>query len=614
MALNRVEEFVWEIPREGKMRVPARLYIDREMVAELEREEKTDWSTLRQLKNIASLPGIQVRALALADCHPGYGAPIGGVTAMDLDEGVISFGSIGFDINCLAWDTRILTEQEPIKIAEFKPGKHNICTIEGNLIKATSPSAFMKLKPKNKVLKIVTECGNTIKATEDHPFQTKNGMIEIKNLTIGTVIATIDNSKILWEKIEKIKEIKYQGRVYDFTIPKTHNFIANNFVVSNCGVRTLATNLGKKDIEEKKQELAEELFRHIPAGLGSTGELKLNESEIDEVLVKGAEYALECGYGFKEDLEFIEMNGRAPGADPESVSHKAKQRQFKQVGTLGSGNHYLEVQFVEKIFEQESAEAFGLFEGQILVSIHCGSRALGHQIGTDYLIELRNASEKYGLELADKELVSAPISSEEGQRYFSAVNAGMNCAFANRQVLAHLTRESLEKVLGVDQKEIRTFYEVGHNTAKIEEHEVEGKAKKLLVHRKGSTRGFGPGREEVPKKYRAFGQPILVGGTMGTASYILRGTEKGMKETFGSGVHGAGRKMSRHAAIKRFRGEQIARDLAGRGMIIKTHSWKGAAEEAPGAYKDIDEVVEVMDSAGINKMVARLKPLITIKG
>lgn len=480
MALKKIEEFIWEIPKEGKMRVPARLYIDKEMVAELEREEKTEWSTLRQLRNIAALPGIQVQALALADCHPGYGAPIGGVAAMDLEEGVITFGLIGFDINC--------------------------------------------------------------------------------------------------------------------------------------GVRTLATQLKKKDVEGKKEELAEELFRHIPAGLGVTGELKLNESEIDEVLVKGAEYAVEKGYGFKEDLEFIEMNGRAPGAEPENVSHKAKQRQFKQVGTLGSGNHYLEVQFVEKIFEQESAEAFDLFEGQVLVSIHCGSRALGHQIGTDYLIELGRASEKYGLELADKELVSAPISSEEGQKYFSAVNAGMNCAFANRQVLAYLTRESLEKVLGVSQREVKTFYEVGHNTAKIEEHEVEGKTKKLLVHRKGSTRGFGPGKEEVPASYRSFGQPILVGGTMGTASYILRGTEKGMIETFGSGVHGAGRRMSRHAAIKRFRGEQIARDLAGKGIVIKTHSWKGAAEEAPGAYKDIDEVVKVMDSTGINKIVARLRPMITIKG
>ena len=480
MALERIEEFVWRVPKEGKMRVPARLYIDKEMAAELEREEKTEWSTLRQLKNIAALPGIQGKALALADCHPGYGAPIGGVAAMDLNEGVITFGSIGFDINC--------------------------------------------------------------------------------------------------------------------------------------GVRTLATDLTKKDIEDKKKELAEELFERIPAGLGVKGKLELKESEIDEVLVNGAKYVVEKGYGYREDLEFIEMNGKAENAEPDNVSLKAKQRQFKQVGTLGSGNHYLEVQFVEKVLEEESAKAFGLFEGQILVSIHCGSRALGHQIGMDYLTDLMKASEKYGIELPDKELVSAPISSEEGQKYFSAVNAGMNCAFANRQVLAQLARESFSRVLGVEEKEIRTFYDVGHNTAKIEEHLLEGKKKKLLVHRKGSTRAFGPNRKEVPKQYRKTGQPVLVGGTMGTASYILRGTEKGMLETFGSGVHGAGRKMSRHAAIKQFDGKAIAGELADKGIIVKTHSWKGAAEEAPLAYKDIDSVVRVMNETGVNRAVARLKPIITIKG
>jgi len=480
MALKKISDFEWIEPKQGKMRVPGRLFIDEEMAHELLEEEKGDWSTLKQLRNIASLPGIQKNALALADCHPGYGAPIGGVAAMDLDEGVITFGSIGFDINC--------------------------------------------------------------------------------------------------------------------------------------GVRTLATDLRREDIEGKKEELAEELFRHIPAGLGVTGELKLSESEIDSVLEKGAEYAVKQGYGFREDLKFIEMDGVAEGANTENVSRKAKQRQFKQVGTLGSGNHYLEVQYVEEILEEESAKAFGLFEGQILISIHCGSRALGHQIGTDYLIELKKASEKYGLNLADGELVSAPIASEEGQKYFSAVNAGMNCAFANRQVLTHLTRESFERVLGVPGKKIRTLYEVGHNTAKIEEHLVDGKKKKLLVQRKGATRGFGPGRKEIPVNYRKVGQPILVGGTMGTSSYILRGTEKGMLETFGSGVHGAGRKMSRHNAIKQFNGEQIEKELRSKGIILKARSVKGAAEEAPGAYKDIDAVVGVMERAGVNRIVARLKPVITVKG
>jgi tRNA-splicing ligase RtcB len=304
----------------------------------------------------------------------------------------------------------------------------------------------------------------------------------------------------------------------------------------------------------------------------------LSESEIDEVLVHGAEYAIKKGYGFKGDLEFIEENGKMSGADPHAVSHQAKKRQFKQVGTLGSGNHYLEVQVVEEIFDEKIAKAYGLSMGQLLVSIHCGSRALGHQIGTDYLKELAAATRKYNLPLKDKELVSAPIQSPEGQKYFSAVKAGINTAFANRQAIAHLARQGLNKALGVDPKKVQTFYEVGHNTAKIEKHSIDGKMKEVLVQRKGSTRGFGPGREEVPSAYRSVGQPILVGGTMGTHSYILAGTEKAMQETFGSSVHGAGRLMSRKQATKQFRAEKLVSDLKEKGMIIKGHGFKGIAE------------------------------------
>lgn len=982
MALKRLGKFVWEIPKEGDMRVPARIYASEEMIQELIREESTDWSTLRQLRNVACLPGIQKHALALADCHPGYGAPIGGVAAMDLEEGVVTFGLIGFDINCLEGNTKVLDEfgaYREIKHEKFWLKRKALCLWKKS-IEAGKVIRFLR-RAEKKACKITTETGREIIASFDHPFLTKKGMIEAKNLKKGDKLAVLpfegvayekpsnktivneskikevlkkhgykdkvkieqvieelkkrgllplklDNEKmpilikligysfgdghvslkkeyanvsfygtasdlknilndlkkigysttiysrkrkhrintlygqvhfeheehsincgahslaalliamgapegnkaksnfeipqwlmkaplwykrlflaaffgaelsspktvtrhgynfygpvlsinkkenvtksgkkflmqikkllgefgvksrlikerleyknkagevsirlrlqissesknlirlykkvgfeynaekrflaniavqyltlkekilelrrkiekeakklkskgisskeikkvlcqkyinsrfierclwegrktaprisfefpkfrefiktytiglgksgVVWEEIVKIETIPLRGKVYDFTLGhEAHNFIANGFVVSNCGVRTLKTPLKKQDIGAVKEKLAEALFREIPAGLGSEGELRLSPSEIDEVLTAGAEYVIAQGYGLKEDLEYIELRGKASNADPNAVSQKAKQRQYRQIGTLGSGNHYLEVQYVEEIFDENAAKAFGLAKEQILVSIHCGSRALGHQIGMDYIQGLRRATQKYGIKVRDNELVCAPIQSEEGQRYLSAVNAGINCAFANRQVLAHLTRKVFSEVLGLDEREVKTLYDVGHNTAKIEKHKINGELKEVLVHRKGSTRGFGPGREEIPKEYRNAGQPILVGGTMGTASYILAGTEKGMRECFGSGVHGAGRKMSRHAAIKHFRGERIVAELKQKGIIIKAHSWRGAAEEAPQAYKNIDIVVNVMDASGINKKVARLKPIITIKG
>jgi len=382
----------------------------------------------------------------------------------------------------------------------------------------------------------------------------------------------------------------------------------------NCGVRILKTNLTIKDLEKKKKELAEKLFQTIPAGLGSTGKIKLTKDEIDEVLVKGANFAIERGYGIKEDLEYIEENGCVKGANPENVSDKAKQRQFKEMGTLGSGNHYLEVQIVDEIFDENAAEIYGLFEGQVLISIHCGSRALGHQVGTDYLKVLDAASRKYNIPIRERELVCAPFKSEEGQKYFSAVNAAINCAFANRQIIAHLTREAFNSVLNIDEEEIKTFYEIGHNTAKLERHKVDGKTKNLIVLRKGSTRAFGPGREEIPEAYRKIGQPVLVGGTMGTHSYILHGTEKGMENTFGSAIHGAGRRMSRNQAKKTWRGTELVEQLNKRGIIVKGHSFAGLAEEAPDAYKDVEKVIDVMHNSGIAKKVVSVKPYICIKG
>jgi tRNA-splicing ligase RtcB (3'-phosphate/5'-hydroxy nucleic acid ligase) len=480
--VKKLDKYRWEIPKKGDMLVPGRIYGDEKIIKHLTDDVAAgkEWNALRQIENVACLPGIQKASLAMSDVHPGYGAPIGGVGAFDLNEGVISVAFVGFDVNC--------------------------------------------------------------------------------------------------------------------------------------GVRTLKTDLTKEDVEKNKKGLADSLFEGVPAGLGSTGDIRLSVDEIDEVLVNGAEYTIEHGYGYKEDLEFTEERGKVNGAVPENVSRQAKQRQFKQVGTLGSGNHYLEVQYVEKIFDGAAASAYGLSEGQVLVSIHCGSRALGHQIGTDYLKTLDAASKKYKIPIREKELVCAPIGSEEGKKYFSAVNCGINAAFANRQAIAHLTRRAFNKAMGVPEESLKMLYDVGHNTAKLEKHMDDGREKQLLVMRKGATRAFGPGREEVPKAYREVGQPVLIGGTMGTCSYILHGTQEGMDETFGSSCHGAGRNMSRQQAKGKWQGGQLVDELAKKGIVVKGHSIAGVAEEAPGAYKDVNEVVDVMHYSGIAKKVALLKPMVCIKG
>ncbi|MBI5970986.1 MAG: RtcB family protein [Deltaproteobacteria bacterium] len=409
---------------------------------------------------------------------------------------------------------------------------------------------------------------------------------------------------------------------YGFAIGGVAAFDMDHGVISvagvgfdiNCGVRVLKTPLVKSEIEGKKEELANQLFRDVPSGVGSTGDLKLNEDEIDELLVKGSSFVVERGFGFPEDLMYTEENGVIKGADPDDVSRRAKERQRKQVGTLGSGNHYLEVQYVDEVFDGQAAQVYGIKKDQILIAIHCGSRALGHQIGTDYLKILEEASRHYGIPIRDRELVCAPIKSTEGRQYLSAVNCGMNAAFANRQMISHLARSSVASVFGINPAEIKLLYDVGHNTCKVETHEVDGVAKKLLVHRKGSTRAFGRGRPEVPEAYRSVGHPLLVGGTMGTASFILRGTELGMKECWGSTIHGAGRAMSRVQSKKQWQGGEIIKDLASKGIVIKSGSRSGVAEEAPGAYKDVFKIVDIMHEAGINRKVALLRPLACVKG
>ncbi|MFW6048791.1 MAG: RtcB family protein [Candidatus Bipolaricaulota bacterium] len=482
ISLKELDKNTWEIEEFGKMNVPGRLFVDRDsakgLLAEYRQEDQ--WSSLEQLINVASLPGIVSASIGLADIHPGYGFPIGGVGAFDVEDGVVVAGGVGFDINC--------------------------------------------------------------------------------------------------------------------------------------GVRLLRTPLEVRDVTKVKDKLADALYRTVPAGLGSEGEINLSIEEIDKALVQGARFGLEIGYGIEDDLEYVEENGRIDGADPKNVSRRAKQRQFKQVGTLGSGNHYLEVQEVEEIYDREAGDAYGLHEGQIVISIHTGSRALGHQIGQDYLSKLKDASKKYDLPIEERELVSAPIDSPEGREYLSAMRCGMNCAFANRQVLAGLARRGFSRVVDIPPKEIRTVYEVGHNTAKVEDHTVNGVQQRLLVHRKGATRAFGPGREELPEAYRGVGGPVLVGGTMGSSSYVLRGTETAMKMTFGSGIHGAGRAMSRKKAKSKFWGEDVETSLRSRGIVVKSHSYPGLAEEAPGAYKDVDRVVDSVDTNGLTPKVAKLKPIIVVKG
>jgi tRNA-splicing ligase RtcB len=479
--LKQVHDFLWEIPKTGEMNVPGRIYADRESIDVLLAEGKSkQWDALLQVRNVACLPGIRKASLAMADIHPGYGFPIGGVGAFDLDTGVVSLAGVGFDINC--------------------------------------------------------------------------------------------------------------------------------------GVRMMATGLAREEVELHKEALADALFNTVPAGIGSTGTLKLSAKEIDDVLVRGAPFVIERGYGSAGDLEFVEEGGAVDGADPSCVSVTAKNREFRQVGTLGSGNHYLEVQYVEEIYDERAASAYGLDRGSVVVSIHTGSRALGHQIGTDYQSVLRRASEKYHIPIREEELVAAPIGSPEGRRYIAAVMAGANCAFANRQAIAHLVRKAFGRVFGDEAKGLRTVYEVGHNNLKFERHAVDGAETELLVHRKGATRAFGPGSPGLPDRYRSVGQPVLVGGTMGTSSYVLVGTERGMDETFGSAVHGAGRRTSRKQALREYRGESIIKDLAAKGILVRVHSRSGVAEEAPGAYKDVDRVVAIMEGAGVNRRVVRLRPMVCVKG
>ncbi len=473
MDLTKLGENVWEIPRQGEMRVPAVIYSSARLLEDIRRDQ-----TLVQARNVACLPGIVRNAYVMPDAHQGYGFPIGGVAAFDPDEGIVSPGGVGYDINC--------------------------------------------------------------------------------------------------------------------------------------GVRLLRTDYDEADVSARRKELLAEVFKEVPAGVGKGGVTKLSRGVLKEVLVRGAEWAVENGYGRAEDLERTEERGRMAEAAVDGLSERALERGLPQLGTLGSGNHFLEIQKVHEIYDREAARAFGVDRaGQVLVMIHCGSRGLGHQVATDAIEALENAFGVAGL--PDRELVHAPFKSAEGQRYYRSMCAAVNYAFANRQMIAHWVREVFARVLGSSEG-MDQVYDVCHNVAKVEEHVDGGRSRRLVVHRKGATRSFGPGRPEVPARYRAVGQPVIIPGSMGTASFLLAGTGEAEELSFGSTAHGAGRVMSRHEALRRFRGERIRDDLARRGIELKSTSWKGVAEEASEAYKDVDEVVRVSDEVGLGRLVAKVVPIGVMKG
>ncbi len=477
LKLRRIDEYRWEIPREGAMRVPGIIYASDKLMKAMGKDESP-----KQVANVAQLPGIVTHSLAMPDMHWGYGFPIGGVAAFDINGGIVSPGGVGYDINC--------------------------------------------------------------------------------------------------------------------------------------GCRLVATNLRREEIRPQMAKIVNALFQHVPSGVGSRGALKLSRSDEKRVLVEGARWAVKNGYGSQGDLESMEDGGCLPGADPEAVSERALERGKDQVGTLGSGNHFLEVEIVEEIFDRDVASALGIEVGQVAVLIHSGSRGLGHQVCDDYLAKLVKHVDKIGINLPDRQLACAYIQSTEGQQYLSAMACAANYAWANRQMLMHWTGEALEKALGMGPRELgmRLVYDVCHNIAKIEEHVVDGKKMTLCVHRKGATRAFPPGHPALPQKFRKTGQPVLIPGDMGTGSYVLVGTEKAMEKTFGSTCHGAGRVLSRAAAIKASKGRSIRREMEDRGVLVMSAAKGTLAEEIPEAYKDIDEVVNVVHGAGLSRKVAKLRAVGCIKG
>lgn len=476
--IQKIDAYRWRIPREGKMRVDGIVYADEHMMEEIQKDE-----SLQQVINVSHLPGIVQHSLAMPDIHWGYGFPIGGVAAFDMDEGVVSPGGVGYDINC--------------------------------------------------------------------------------------------------------------------------------------GVRLLRTGLYRSEIINKLEPLVNSLFINIPSGVGShRKDMKLSQQEQKNVLKNGARWAITQGFGTKEDLHYIEENGCISGANPDLVSDRALERGRAQLGTLGSGNHFIEVGYVSEVYDDEIARVLGLREDVVTTVIHTGSRGLGYQICDDFIRIMIDASRKYQIELPDRQLCCAPISSPQGQEYLAAMACAANYAFANRQMITHWVRESFESALELSPRELQIslIYDVCHNIAKFEDHIVDGQKRRLCVHRKGATRAFPPYHPDIPEMYKSIGQPVLIPGDMGRCSYVLVGTEKSYRDTFGSTCHGAGRVMSRGQAIKTAKGRNIARELEEKGILVRADSRATLVEELPEAYKDVTGVVDVVEGAGISRKVAQLKPLCVIKG
>lgn len=427
-----------------------------------------------------------------------------------------------------------------------------------------------------------------------------------------------ETSGMVWERVAAIEPVEdYTGEVYDFTVHHPdHNFIANGFVVSNCGVRLVRSNLFYRDVKPHVRTLIDELFRSVPTGVGRSGRYKFDRKELAHLLGEGPRYLLGRGLGSPRDIEYTEAEGRLDGADPSVVSDLALNRGAEQCGTLGSGNHFLEVQIVDHVFDEAAAGVMGLEKDMVVVLIHSGSRGLGYQVCDDSLVQLRKAPEKYGIQLPDRQLACAPADSPEGKRYIAAMRAAAHFAWCNRQLLMHQTREVFASVFGRSWQELQMnlVYDVCHNIAKFEEHTVGGKRKRVWVHRKGATRAFPPGHPEIPALYRKVGQPVIIPGDMGRASWVLAGEQGSMDKTFGTTCHGAGRAMSRTAAVKDAAGRRIDKELEARGVIARAQSRKGLAEEQPRAYKNVDDVVDVVDRAGLSRKVARLRPIGVIKG
>ncbi len=469
----------------------------------------------------------------------------------------------------------------------------------------------------SEVQAMLSDKGINSRFIERHYYENAKQRIPLNFISFDDFVKTKKKENdvygTLFDSIESISLEKYDDFVYDFNVSDTHTIIADNIITSNCGVRLLTTPLMIDDVKDKMSELIDCMYKTVPAGLGE-GNVKISVSELNDVLNNGAEWAVKHGYGFKEDIENSEESGNYKGADASKVSDGAKKRGKNQLGSLGSGNHFLEVQVVDQVLNENVAKVFGLKKGQIVVMIHCGSRGLGHQVCSDYLRLMEKEFADEITKLPDRELIYAPSGTKLCSDYLAAMKAAANFAWCNRHIIADLVRNCFVNIFGIKKESMHVLYDVAHNIAKIEEQEFDGKKVKVFMHRKGATRAFGPGNKEIPEIYRKVGQPVIIPGSMGTASYVLVGTKEGMKLSLGSTAHGAGRMMSRTQALRDFKGESVVSDLRHEGIIVKGHSITGIAEEAPGAYKDIDEVVKVSDELGIAKIVVRLRPLGVVKG